>query len=168
MDFSAILTTLWNKVSKPTPNILLGAVFLVLAPSEVRWFGYIFLAIGIASILEFLWSKFLSLVLYEKRKILLRSSALSLAPTEKAVIKEMLLKNQHTFSVDYNDYHRVYDEPPLGSRHDYVKVFGACQDLQRKGFFEVSSLPEITSWTFKPLAWKVLMKIYKNNPTVFN
>ncbi len=55
VDFSDILPGLWNKISKPIPNILLGLVILFLSPLdwETRWVGWIFIALAVGRILEY-------------------------------------------------------------------------------------------------------------------
>ncbi|MCA3249505.1 MAG: hypothetical protein ACK5WY_07975 [Holosporaceae bacterium] len=52
MNIEELLTTLWNKISKPITNILIGAVFLVFAPKDISWVGWIFLAIGSGGFLD--------------------------------------------------------------------------------------------------------------------
>lgn len=85
MDFTQILTTLWGKISKPLPNILVGLVFVFLAPKFVSWLGFIFIAIGLASVIEFCIPRILSW----KKKHALRRLILSLSKDEIKVLQDV-------------------------------------------------------------------------------
>lgn len=167
MDFSSVLSALWNKVSKPIPNILIGAVFVFLAPENIRWMGYIFIAIGLGSIVEYIWLKIIGVYnSYCKRKSI-EETLRSLNVGEKGVVGRLISKNEQTLSINYNDYHQVMGEAPLGGRHKYVELFGICTGLQSKGVFVTASLDEITSFSVYPEIWKIMKKLYKEDPSIF-
>lgn len=47
------ITALWQRVSQPVPNFLIGLVFLNYAPKELSWIGLIFIAISSQGFLEY-------------------------------------------------------------------------------------------------------------------
>jgi hypothetical protein len=160
MDFQTILTTLWSKVSKPLPNILIGAAFLVFAPDGVDWFGYIFLAIGISSIGEWGWQKIGEYKKASKQKKSIQSTLRALNQDEKALLRGMLDRGEQTYYINYNDYHgiRGRSSRSLGGRHEYVQLFGVCSGLKTKGLFVTASLEEITSWSLFPEVWEIMQE----------
>lgn len=167
MDFSSILTTLWGKISKPVPNVLIGIVFLYFAPNEIRWFGFIFLAIGVSSILDWTREKCLTFCNNYKMERNLKEIFSSMNNGEKRVMTNLLTNNEQTISINYNDYHRPLGAAPKGGRHEYVELFGICTGLQSKGIFIVATLEEITSFSVLPEAWKTMKKLHKKTPNIF-
>jgi hypothetical protein len=167
MDFTSILTTLWNKISKPTPNVLIGYAFLKFAPKEINWFGYVFLAIGISSLIEWIL-----IYLKQKQKDYylnkeMEEVLLSLNEGEKNILAKMIQNNEQTVSINYNDYHSYMGDGSLGGRSHYVELFGICSGLQSKGVFHVITLTEITSFSIFPAVWSTIKKISKKNPALF-
>jgi hypothetical protein len=89
MDFTQILTTLWGKISKPLPNILVGLVFVFLAPKSIQWFGFVFISIGLASAVESIFPKF---VLWRKKYDL--KKCISRLSQDEIAILQTVRKNE--------------------------------------------------------------------------
>ncbi len=111
MDFSDILIGLWNKISKPIPNILLGLVILFLSPLdwETRWVGWIFIALAVAGILECLWKFIKEKYMQWKETRNLIKKLEELQPSELNFLKILLSHNKRTF--DRDDIRMLLDSP---------------------------------------------------------
>ncbi len=48
---------IWNKVNKPLHYLVVGYTWILVAPQELSWGGYLFIAFGIAGILEWIGKK---------------------------------------------------------------------------------------------------------------
>lgn len=99
MEFSSILTSLWNKIGKPLPNISVGLVFIFLAPDEIYWVGYIFVALGISSIFEWVWH-------FAKAKIphyRLKKKLANLPEEEFNLLNDLRVLNGITIGFDFED-----------------------------------------------------------------
>lgn len=105
MDFTQILTTLWGKISKPLPNILVGSVFVALAPKSVSWFGFVFIAIGLASVIEFCIPRILSW----KKKYALRRLILSLSQDEIEVLQDVRRNEGLTIDSGNQQFQKILD-----------------------------------------------------------
>ncbi len=162
MDFSSIVTTLWSKISKPLPNILIGAVFLMLAPGDIKWVGFIFIAIGVSSIGEWLWHKGEKFLINIQRDGNIKNTLYALNRDEKELLRGMLERREQTYYINYHDHH--YGTRGGGSRHEYTQLFGVCAGLKSKGLFVTASLDEITCWSFHPEVWQILQKELSRNP----
>ena len=157
MDFSSILTTLWSKISKPLPNILIGSVFLAFAPESMTWFGYIFIAIGVSSVGEWLWQNVVKWLDSIKRKQHIRDTLYVLNHDEKKLLRDRLKSREQTYCINYNDYH--FSNLSKGSRREYIQLFGVCEGLTAKGLFVVTaSSSEITSWSIHQEVWQIMQK----------
>ncbi len=111
MDFSDILIGLWNKISKPIPNILLGLVILFLSPLdwETRWVGWIFIALAVAGILEYVGTFIKERYKQRKENRNLIKKLAELRPYELDFLKVLLSHNQRTF--DRYDVIILLDHP---------------------------------------------------------
>jgi len=168
MDFSSILSTLWNKVSSPVPNILIGIVFLIFAPDDLRWFGLIFIAIGLSHPIDWAinWVKGKIKNRNFKEKII--ATLGSLNQEEKRIIYRMLQNNEQTIAVQHSDYHDALGwDGPLGGREEYIRIFGTCSGLKTKGMFVTSSLEEVTTFTFFAEVWEIMKELYNKEPDLF-
>lgn len=168
MDFSSILSTLWNKVSSPIPNILIGIVFLIFAPDDLKWFGYIFIAIGFSHPIDWAINWLKEKIKNRKAKGKIVATLRSLNQEEKKIIYRTLQNNQQTLAIQYSDYHDdLGDDGPIGGREDYIRLFGTCSGLQTKRMFVASSNQEVTTFTFFPEVWEIMKELYNKEPDLF-
>ena len=170
MDCSALLTTLWNKVSKPLPNLFIGAVFLSFAPDNIQWFGYIFCAIGAAAGIEWICAHIQNFKKKSDANKQIENTLSCLNHGERKVIGQMLNDNEQTISINYNDYHMNFRggcNGQRGGRYEYTELFGICTGLQSKGLFTTASLEEITSFSFFPEVWEIMQKLHHKKPELF-
>lgn len=170
MDFSTILTTFLNKISKPLPNLFIGGVFLYFSPENIKWFGYVFIAIGSSAAIE--WGV-VQLKKFQKntdakKKIIKKLSRLNHG--ERKILGKMVSDNEQTVSINYNDYHMHMSggrNGQRGGRHEYNELFGICTGLQSKGLFNAVPLPEITSFSIFPEIWDIMQKLHQKDPNIF-
>ena len=111
MDFPDILLGLWNKISKPIPNILLGLVILFLSPLdwETRWVGWIFIALAVGRILEYIGIFIKEQYKQRKENRNLIKKLKELQANELTFLKVLLSHNQRTF--DRDNIRMLLDSP---------------------------------------------------------
>lgn len=88
MDFGW-LSSLWNKIGRPLPNLLIGLAFLYKAPENISWVGYIFIAISVQGFLDWGIStskKILSIWRDYSRAAEIQKKLLSLNKEEKEIM----------------------------------------------------------------------------------
>lgn len=167
VDYTTILTTLWQKVRNPIPNLLIGLVFLQFAPVENQWYGYIFLAVGASRPLEALSDFFLKFIERRRRDYGIAKTLESLNAEEKNLLKDMLERNEQTIAIIYQDYHRPMAKAPKGGRTEYVTLFSTCVGLHTKKILVSGSVSEATTFTIYPEVWVVMNNAYKKKPQLF-
>ena len=90
MDVSTILTTLWGKISEPLPNILVGLVIVFLAPNNINWVGFIFIALGISSFCKWIFPHII--VALTKKSI--KRKIIALSNEEQRLLNNVRIKER--------------------------------------------------------------------------
>jgi Super-infection exclusion protein B len=98
MDWQSVLTALWGKVSKPLPNFLIGGVFIFLAPSNIAWTGYIFIALGISGVWDWLNPQINHWWRIQQVKKAVEKYIPHMTEKDKEIIGYLLNKNQKVFT----------------------------------------------------------------------
>lgn len=137
---------------------------MILAPEEIKWAGFIFIAIGVSSIGEWLWHKSEKFLIDIQRDKNIKNTLYALNRDEKELLRGMLERGEQTCYINYHDHHHHLDNRSRNSRHEYTQLFGVCAGLKSKGLFVTASLDEITSWSFYPEVWRILQKELSRNP----
>ncbi len=171
MDFSDILSNLWNKFSKPIPNILLGLVILFLSPLdwETRWVGWIFIALGVSGILEYIWKFIKEKYRQRKERRNLIKTLAELQPYELAFLKVLLSHNQRTF--DRDDI-RFFLEPPQQNKMSDERAIEILFEHQKAIVCRLENLSIISefinsyyTYEIHGWYWDILKKQHKD---IFN
>lgn len=92
------LLAVWNKVNKPLHYLVVGCVWVVVAPPTLSWGGYIFIATGVIGVLEWTVKK---VDQYLKRRNYLKTIENyipHMTDKEREIIAYLLNKNQKTFT----------------------------------------------------------------------
>ena len=166
MNWETALTTLWNKISKPITNILIGLAILSFAPDNTSWFGWIFLAIGVGGFLDKnsylcqqIWKKHL-----KARKI--KEELEHLTAAEEGVLKLMVRYNKRIARTP--DFEEV-----LSRKHGQElpsDIYGAFTGLEDKKIISYSAggFRSYFSVTASEEIWTIIKKRYKNDFNIGN
>jgi hypothetical protein len=149
---------LWGKLNKPIHFLMVGAAILTFSPTEVRWMGYLFIAFGLAGLLEWLGKYLIRLKEeYQKRHTITKSLSY-LNAGEKRIIKKQISAKEQTFYLNWNDYHNMYANSDAPDK--YRKLVGIIKGLSDKGIIAITVDDTVASCHFLDPAWKVLLKRY--------
>lgn len=167
MDIFSLVSTLWGKVSKPIPNMLIGLVILKFAPDEHKWLGYIFVAIGASSIIEtgINYTKTLMDDCTVSKKI--HDSLRCLNREESQLIRKLVCENHQTFSTQNSSYYAL-SQGGDGGRTGRQELLDTCSGLQDKGLLSPGLSFPYTCVTVPNNVWKIINKLYKDNPKIFD
>jgi DNA-binding winged helix-turn-helix (wHTH) protein len=162
MNIEELLTILWNKISKPITNILIGAVFLVFAPKDISLVGWIFLAIGSGGFLD-KNSHHLSEIwkMHQKRKKI-KEEISNLTASEDDVLRLMVQHNKQIMRK--RDFESVFSKIK-GRRSELPEnIYDIFRSLDDKniiiynfgwqGYFDIKCNNYI---------WDILKRHYKND-----
>jgi hypothetical protein len=125
-----ILSGLWSKLNKPIHYYLVGAAFLFFAPVDYHWVGYLFVSIGVAGTLEWLWRH--AIIWKEERQRLHAMCRIVsyLNANEREILQAQLQKRERTFYLHQSDYRNTYMR--AHNAEVYVRMVEVCKGLQQK------------------------------------
>ena len=163
MNWEATLTTLWNKVSKPITNILIGLAFLIFAPGDLVWLGWIFLAIGVGGFLDKqsyffknTWDKIL-----KGKKI--KEELEHLTRAEESILKLMVQHNKRIMrQPDFED--ALSKKIPGRSQKLPSVIYSVFTSLEDKNlaYFNSTGFGHFNV-TAREHVWEILKKRYKED-----
>ena len=149
------IASIWSKINKPLSYLSVGVALLLFAPSELKWPGYVFLAMGIAGSLEWSGSKIRDM--WAKRRQLARlcKDITTLNDEEKELLYRQVDKGEQTF---YMDPFRVRNQ---GGIPEYVRLASLHRGLLDKGILDISAATadgKVTTLHVTHDAWELLIK----------
>lgn len=149
MDYTAVLTTLWGKVTKPIPNLLIGATFIKFAPADWNWFGYIFFCFAGSGFAD--WLQVQLCFLYEKdqQRKKLKKTLQRLTNSERALLKSLVMTDTQT----------IHKEQMKSSD------ITTCLSLQDKGVFIKSE--NMSSFSLSHQTLDMLRELAKKDKDYF-
>ena len=92
------LLAVWNKINKPLHYLVVGCVWVVVAPQELSWGGYIFIAFGAVGILEWIVKKAGQYIKRRNHWKTIENYIPHMTDKEREIIAYLLNKNQKTFT----------------------------------------------------------------------
>jgi hypothetical protein len=163
MNWETALTTLWNKISKPVSNILIGAVFLFVAPTNISWFGGIFIAIGVGGFLDKQFQLIPEKLKQLKKEKEIKEEIENATDEEINLLKLMLHHNKrimiNTDFVNSLEQRNITRGGQLPSKiYDLFRSLDdknlLCYDSGFDGYFKITVLDTV---------WHILKKLYKKD-----
>jgi hypothetical protein len=94
MDF---ITAIWGKINKPHYYFAAGIALLLVAPADIRWSGWLFLAVGAVGVAEWAYEQIKSSIHSRKKRSQLHSCFDTLNEQEKYLLREQWAKSEQTF-----------------------------------------------------------------------
>ena len=163
MNWETALTTLWNKVSKPFTNILIGISFLVFAPNNVEWFGWIFLAIGVGGFLDKQSHAFRNTWERFRKGKKIKEELDHLTPAEEVILKLMVRHNKRVMrEPDFKN--ALLKKSPSRSRELPSDIYGIFTSLEDKKLVYWNSTGSgHFNVTASEVIWKIIKKRYKED-----
>lgn len=159
MNWDAVLTTLWNKISKPVTNILIGSAFLFFAPEGVNWFGWVFLALGIGGFIDNnswkisqAWKKF-----QKENKI--KDELRHLTASEEAILKLMVRHNKQILR--QNEFLNFLNADSQHAQNLPRQIFDVFSSLDDKQILTYYPNSRDFSLEVKDFMWQAIKKRYK-------
>jgi hypothetical protein len=122
------LTAVWNKINKPQHFLAVGFAILMAAPSEFKWAGWIFVAIGAVGIGEWMWAQIKKLCARHIIKQKIVAAMLALNKEEKSILINCINKNERTF------YHSPNITRSVLSDYHFIAVISG---LANKGIIDI-------------------------------
>lgn len=155
------LIAVWNRINKPLHYILVGGAILLFAPSDLRWTGFIFAAVGLAGAIEWIASCVRKWITGRVDCRELKKKILSLNSDEKAALRQQLERGEQTFYLNWNYYHGI--NPKLGDENEYRHLAGIYTGLAQKHFLSMRTDHTIATLHVTDVAWAALQREYKEN-----
>ncbi len=146
------LTAIWEKINKPQHLLAAGFVILMAAPSEIKWAGWIFIAIGSVGIGEWLFVQLRKLYSSHKLGKKIVDSLPSLNKDERLILQRQLAKNEKTFY-----FHAL----STNSLADHMFKSSVIVGLASKGFLKLNQATtdgKSTTVHITDQAWDLLQK----------
>ena len=97
VDLMEWILAVWNKINKPLPFLRVGIALVLFSPSELKWAGYLFIAVGIAGAVEWIA---LQLKRWIAQRQQLHRSIARLNADEKTILKVPVQAGEQTFYLD--------------------------------------------------------------------
>jgi hypothetical protein len=163
MNWETVLTTLWNKISKPFTNILIGLAFFSAAPENVSWFGWIFTAIGVGSFIDkqsqVIHEKWINLKIKKEIKIEIENAT----DEESGILKLMVQHNKRIMR--RSDFENIFIDHIKRNRNQFPsEIYGIFESLQDKNL--IYYLPNEFRGQFEIQiqyqVWDIIKNIYKD------
>ena len=163
MDISALLSILWNKISRPIPNLLIGLAFLIFAPDQYKWSGWIFVAIGLSDPFDFIQNLIKSKVMQYYKKKRVSKSLCRLNYGERELIARLVSEEHQTFSIKNDHYY------PSGGSHidSQPRLFDTCAGLQLKELLVHDESKSQAVYNVPDDVWEEIEKLYKKDRNYF-
>lgn len=141
------LLAVWNKVNKPLHYIVVGCVWVVVAPPKLSWGGYIFIAFGAVGVMEWTVEKAGQYLKRLKNLKNIENYIPHMTDKEREIIAYLLNKNQKTFTCAVD-----------GGYANTLMARGIVVSATRRGqIFDGENMPA----TIPDAVWDILIK-YKD------
>lgn len=144
------IAAIWNKINKPLHFLFVGTAIVLFAPVKINWAGYIFVAAGLASSIEWISPQILKWWTGRINVEKLRQAVATLNTDEKAVLLPLIQKDERTF---YMDPFRS------GSIPNHLRLMSLYFGLSDKGILNITPVDgegKIMTLHITDAAWKIL------------
>lgn len=146
------IIAVWNKINKPQHFLAVGIVVIIIAPEQINWSGWIFIAIGTVGILDWLFGKLNGFWLLHKQKQKIKKSLPTLNGHEKVLLQTQFTKGEKTF---------YFDPFSTQSLPEHTQKAGVLAGLVSKGFLKAwhaTADGKSTTFHITDQAWDLLQK----------